>query len=193
MSVSAEKSITMLSPAEAKKLLDEGRIVLLDVRTEVEHAAVRPVGAKHVPLDRLDPQSLVREHDGKLIACICKSGARGTKAAQAILDAGATGVANVVGGLAAWEAAGLPVERQSNVLPLERQTQIVAGALVLSGVVLGFLVHPGFFGLSAFVGAGLMFAGATGFCGLGLVLARMPWNRNLKSKNCPGGDSCAAS
>jgi predicted branched-subunit amino acid permease len=55
--------------------------------------------------------------------------------------------------------------------------RITAGLLVLTGVVLGWFVHRGFFGLSAFVGAGLVFAGITDFCGMGLLLARMPWNK----------------
>jgi rhodanese-related sulfurtransferase len=83
----------------------------------------------------------------------------------------------VEGGTEAWIAAGLPVDRGTvTAISLERQVRIAAGALVLLGVLLGWLVHPAFFGLSGFVGAGLVFAGITDFCGMGLLLARMPWN-----------------
>ena len=60
---------------------------------------------------------------------------------------------------------------------LERQVRIVAGFLTLVGAVLGFFVNPYFIGLSAFIGAGLMFAGITDTCGMGMMLAKMPWNR----------------
>lgn len=58
-----------------------------------------------------------------------------------------------------------------------RQVQIAAGLLILCGVVLGYSVSGGFFLLSGFVGAGLLFAGVTGFCGMARLLRVMPWNR----------------
>lgn len=94
---------------------------------------------------------------------------------------------SVEGGTLAWEGAGLPVVRGRRVISLERQVRIAAGALVVAGVLLGWLVHPAFLGLSAFVGAGLVFAGVTDTCGMGLLLARMPWNRIEKC-----GPSCSA-
>jgi len=64
-------------------------------------------------------------------------------------------------------------------LELMRQVQLAAGGLVLLGVALGFLVGPGFFALSGLVGAGLMMAGATGWCGMARLLQHMPWNRRM--------------
>ena len=82
------------------------------------------------------------------------------------------------GGLDAWAKAGLPVEEnRSAPMELNRQVQIAAGVLILVGVILGFLVAPGWFGLSAFVGAGLTFAGLSGTCALARVLMLMPWNQ----------------
>ena len=80
------------------------------------------------------------------------------------------------GGATAWDKAGLPVVRSRRSLPMFRQIQIGAGGMVLLGLALG-LAWPQWLWLSAFVGAGLVFAGVTGFCGLGLLLARMPWNK----------------
>lgn len=82
------------------------------------------------------------------------------------------------GGIDAWKKAGLPVafDRKAPI-PTMRQVQIVAGSLVVLGTVLGATVAPAFYALSAFVGAGLVFAGVTGFCGMERVLALMPWNR----------------
>ena len=87
-------------------------------------------------------------------------------------------VSCVEGGMAAWEKMGLPVERgPSAVISIERQVRIGAGALVLIGTVLAWIVHPGFIVVPGFVGAGLVFAGITDYCGMGRVLCKMPWNR----------------
>jgi rhodanese-related sulfurtransferase len=111
---------------------------------------------------------------------LCRSGGRAQKAAEKFLREGFNESVVVTGGTQAWIDAGLPVERGTiKVMSLERQVRIVAGSLVFIGVVLGWFVHRGFFGLSAFVGAGLVFAGITDFCGMGLLLARMPWNKRL--------------
>jgi len=86
----------------------------------------------------------------------------------------------IEGGLDAWRQAGFDVAKDTGQpLELMRQVQIAAGSLALLGVVLGFLVGPGFFGLSAFVGAGLMVAGITGWCGMATMLRHMPWNRRM--------------
>jgi hypothetical protein len=62
-------------------------------------------------------------------------------------------------------------------ISVERQVRIAAGAMVFTGVILGTFVYEGFYGLSGFVGAGLIFAGVTDWCGMGLLLARAPWNK----------------
>jgi rhodanese-related sulfurtransferase len=192
MSNASATTIRPLSPAEAKALCDRGELVIVDVRTEVEHAVVHAVGVDHMPLDKFNASDLKKKYDGKTIACICKAGTRGGKAAQSLIDAGCTRVANITGGTEAWIAAGLPVERGAgSIIPLERQVLIGAGTFVLTGVLLSHFVSPLWIILPAFVGCGLVVAGVTGFCGLGMVLARMPWNRNLGNKKC-GGASCAA-
>jgi hypothetical protein len=115
---------------------------------------------------------------GELLYVICKSGARAAKAVEKFRAAGFDNVISVAGGTTAWADAGLPVVRgTSRIISLERQVRIGAGSLVVLSVLLGWLVHPALFGLSAFVGAGLVFAGVTDWCGMGLLLARMPWNQ----------------
>ena len=108
---------------------------------------------------------------------ICRSGSRGRQACEKFAAAGFTSVVNVEGGTQAWAAAGLPVVRGKKTIGLERQVRIAAGSLVCLGVLLAWLVDRAFIALSAFVGAGLIFAGLTDTCGLALFLARMPWNR----------------
>jgi rhodanese-related sulfurtransferase len=92
------------------------------------------------------------------------------------LAAGFPNVVNIAGGILACIEAGVPVVRGSKAMSLERQVRIAAGSLVLLSLVLS-LVHPAFLGLAAFVGAGLVFAGITDTCGMGMLLARMPWNQ----------------
>jgi hypothetical protein len=93
---------------------------------------------------------------------------------------------NVDGGTLACEAAGLPLVRGKRTLSLDRQVRIAIGLLVLLGAVLGWTVHAAFVALSAFCGAGLIFAGITDRCPLAMAIARMPWNRASQAKSCCG-------
>lgn len=166
-----------IRPQELHAMHEGGADVeLIDVRTPVEYREVHAEYARNVPLDSLDPASLKAQRNGKPLYVICRSGGRSTKACEKLLAEGVE-VVNVDGGTQAWDQAGLPVTRGKKAVSLERQVRIAAGFLVLLGVVLGFAVHPGFYGLSAFVGAGLMFAGITDTCAMGMLIARMPWNQ----------------
>jgi rhodanese-related sulfurtransferase len=153
---------------------------LIDVRMPTEYRQVHAEGAVNVPLDSLDPKAVaasVGVEAGSPVYVICKSGNRSSKAVQKFVDAGIEHVINVDGGTTAWVDAGLPVVEGKKAVSLERQVRILAGFLALLGAVLGFLVHSYFVGLSAFIGAGLMFAGITDTCGMGMVLSKMPWNQ----------------
>ena len=132
------------------------------------------------PLDQFDPKTLLAS--GQLpkeqpVYLLCHSGRRAADAAQQFVAAGFQNAVVVEGGTEAWEKAGLPVTRGAGVISIERQVRIAAGAIVLTGIVLGWFVHRYFFGLSAFVGAGLVFAGVSDWCGMGLLLAKAPWNQ----------------
>jgi rhodanese-related sulfurtransferase len=174
-----QATLTTISPTEFQELRKAGKTPdLLDVRTPIEFQSVHAEGARNVPLDRLDPAQVFQGRaSGEPVYVICQSGGRSRKACELFQSAGHPNVVNVEGGTSAWVSAGLPVVRGKKTMSLERQVRIVAGSLVLVGVALGFLVHPVLFGLSAFVGAGLLFAGLTDTCGMGMLLARMPWNQ----------------
>jgi len=154
---------------------------IIDVRTPAEYAEVHAEQACLIPLDRLDPKAVLASRSGPADAplyVMCRSGSRAAKACEAFAAAGFDNVFSVAGGTTAWEEAGLPVVRGARkTLSLERQVRIVAGSLVVLGVVLGWSVHPAFYGLAAFVGVGLVFAGVSDWCGMGLLLAKMPWNQ----------------
>lgn len=174
-------SETGISATELGGLLDAGGALdLIDVRTPPEFREVHLVGARNLPLDQLDPQRLARERRSpqEPLYVICQSGGRSRQACATLRAAGLDHVVNVAGGTLACVQAGLPVIRGAKTISIERQVRIAAGALVLLGTALGFFLRPGILLLPALVGAGLVFAGITDTCGMGLLLARMPWNRS---------------
>ncbi len=156
---------------------------LIDVRSPAEFRAQHVAGARNVPLDQLQPSALVQQlrleglQGGDELYLICQSGQRARRAAEQ-LQGLLPGVQVIDGGTQACVSCGLPIEQAAgNVISIQRQVQITAGSLVLLGVVLGTWLHPGWYGLAAFVGAGLTFAGLSNTCAMALLLARMPWNR----------------
>jgi rhodanese-related sulfurtransferase len=166
-----------LAPADVENRLRQGHALLIDIREPDEFARRHIEGAVSQPLSTLGSAPLPALA-GAAIVYTCKSGMR-TATNAARLAAAVDGPAYVLaGGVDGWATAGLPVVANAKA-PLEmmRQVQIAAGLLVLTGVLLGWLVAPGFFVLAGFVGAGLTFAGVSGFCGMARLLAVMPWNR----------------
>jgi rhodanese-related sulfurtransferase len=180
-------TVSTISPKELAELSSrKPNLELIDVRTPMEFQALHVTFARNVPLDQLNPAALMQARNGTAnepLYVVCQSGGRSRQACEAFLKAGYVNVVNVEGGTKACEQAGLPIVRGKQVMSLERQVRIAAGSLVLTGVILGWFVHPVFFGLSAFVGAGLVFAGVTDTCGMGMLLARMPWNRMSPPSN----------
>lgn len=170
-------SVPTISPEQARRLIAEGA-VLIDVRQPDEHARERISGARCHPLSDLAGSPIAQ---GPVIFH-CRSGMR-TAAQAHTLASPAQGDCYILeGGIDGWKRAGFATEIDRKVpIDLMRQVQITAGVLVLVGVLGGFLVNSAFFGLSAFVGAGLTFAGISGFCGMARLLAVMPWNRALKT------------
>jgi rhodanese-related sulfurtransferase len=183
-------SISTISPIHLGELCKtDTKIDLIDVRTPMEFQELHVANARNVPLDQLDPAASMQSRNGSRqepLYVICRSGGRGKQACEKFLKAGFANVVNVEGGTLACEQAGLPVVRGKKTISLERQVRIAAGSLALLGAVLGWLIHPAFMGLSAFVGAGLIFSGVTDTCGMGLLLARMPWNRANESNRACG-------
>lgn len=127
-------------------------------------------------MESLDAEALPFGKDDTL-HLICQSGGRSAMACQKLETAGYEAVVNLEGGTSAWQAAGFPVVEGKKAMSLERQVRIAAGSLIVIGAAIGYFVHPGGFGLSAFVGAGLVFAGLTDTCAMGMMIAKMPWNQ----------------
>ena len=169
------KSLSVQESAQKRKEVDS--IPLIDVRTPAEFGSVHAEGAVNHPMESLDVERLRFGKEDE-IQVICQSAGRSMKVCQKLEAAGYSNVVNVEGGTSAWQASGLPVVEGKKMMSLERQVRIAAGSLIVIGAAIGQFVHPGGFGLSAFVGAGLVFAGVTDTCGMGMMIARMPWNRS---------------
>lgn len=187
-------SVNTISPKQLNEHVTSGKqINLIDVRTPVEFREVHVPFAKNIPLHELDAQKLASAHNasGEPLYVICRSGSRGNQACEKLLACGCDSVINVEGGTQAWDQAGLPVVRGKKTISLERQVRIAAGSLVVIGSALAFW-DIRFVGLAAFVGAGLVFAGVTDTCGMGMMLARMPWNR-VGTDSPTSGQACAHS
>ena len=179
------KQVSTISPQQLHGMSVEGKkINLIDVRTTAEYRAGHVAGAKLIPLDKFNTDILA-ETEGhadrdykKPVYLTCHSGERAQQAAQRLIDAGYQNVALLEGGTLAWQKAGLPVNRCGNAISLERQVQITIGVLLVLKVIFGFTVNELFFAAIPFIGAGLIFAGITNWCGLSRLIAAMPWNQN---------------
>ena len=186
--IESAAGIAKISPKQLYELFQSGKPVeLIDVRTPAEYRSLHATIARVAPLDELNPKKFMETRRGSKdepIYVICRSGTRSEKACEKFLSAGCTNVVNVTGGTLAWEKAGLPVVRGKKMLPLDRQVQITAGTMALTGFALGELVNSNWFLLAGFVGCGLVFAGVTGFCPLGWVIAKMPWNQAGRDEAC---------
>ena len=174
-----------VTPRMVQSFVGNGRCVrVIDVRTPAEYGEVHATVAFNMPLDSLDPkriEKVLEECENGTGYLICKSGARAHQAARKLRKAGIENIAVIEGGTEAWIAEGCPVVRGEKAVSLERQVRIAAGSLVVLGSLLGFFVSPFFLGISAFVGAGLVFSGVTNTCGMGMLLSKMPWNQRTET------------
>lgn len=170
-------TLTPLPPQDVQQRLKDGRAILVDIREADEYARSHAPGALSRPLSHFEAAHLKIEA-GQDVVFTCRTGMR-TNSNCDRLAAAVDGEAYVLeGGLDGWAKAGLPVETdKSQPIEINRQVQITAGSIVLIGAILGWLVHPAFYGLSAFVGAGLTFAGLSGTCMMANILMMAPWNR----------------
>ncbi|HEY3589627.1 MAG TPA: rhodanese family protein [Buttiauxella sp.] len=172
-------TIQSISPADAKILVAQGA-ALIDIRERDEHARENIAEAHLLSLSAIEKGDRLGPFDPfDTVIFHCQSGMRTVQNAQKLAESVAPAKVYLLeGGLNAWKKDGQEIlADKSQPLPLMQQVQIAAGTLVLAGVVLGFSVDQGFFLLSGFVGAGLLFAGISGFCGMARILAKMPWNR----------------
>ncbi len=186
-----QTSTQSILPAELNTLLSKG-CCLVDVREPVEHAEEHITGAKLIPLGQLEKRTAEIDRNAPVVV-MCRSGKRGGEALKKLQALGITDVRNLEGGILAWKAAGLPVGTSGEkVFPLMQQVQLTIGLGVLTGAILALTVNPNWVFLCAFFGAGLTMAGSTGWCGLAILMSKMPWNRVAGQACCSTGN-CSTS
>jgi rhodanese-related sulfurtransferase len=173
--------IEAISPSALKDHLGSFRVI--DVRTPAEFEGMHIEGSISRPLDALKPSEISTMESQRGCVFVCFSGSRARQAAQQC-KANNKPIFILDGGIQAWESAGLSLIRGRKTISLERQVRITAGGLVLLGAILAYFVHGNWILLSGFVGAGLIFAGITDTCGMGMLLARMPWNQRKSRSAC---------
>lgn len=169
----------VLSPADLVRLRAERpETRLLDVRTPGEFEAEHIEGAYNVPLDTLGEHGPeIRAGVAAPVVLVCRSGQRARKAEDALKATGMDNLYVLDGGMNAWGSAGQPVHRGAPRMSLERQVRIAAGTLAATGGFLALFVNPLFAAIPAFVGSGLVFAGVTDTCAMGMLIAKLPHNR----------------
>ncbi len=181
------EALREVDAATLKALLTEDKAVLIDVREVDEFAREHIPGARLVPLSGFNPDDFPHEHD-KIGVFHCASGNRTCLAAGQLLATGFAEVRHLDGGIAGWKAAGFATNTNRRMpISVMRQVQLTAGSLILLGVLLSVLVSPWFMALSAFVGGGLVLAGASGHCQMADILAAMPWNRAFRAPEQAAG------
>lgn len=182
MSQVRESLSPALQPGELQELLQAGApVTMIDVRTPAEFETSHIEGAYNVPLDTLgEHRQSLRQHVQDPVVLVCRSGNRARRAQDALEDIGMSHLHILEGGMAAWEAAQLPVKRSGKKerWELERQVRGVAGSFVLIGTLGSVFVHPGLVWLAAFFGAGLTFSAVTNTCAMAMLLAKLPYNRS---------------
>jgi rhodanese-related sulfurtransferase len=188
---SQQSQLQIINAAQLKQLIDSlpetlpdrnnQQVMLVDVREPGEFANERIAGAIAHPLSTFNPAAIKLQPDCQIILC-CQSGRRSAQAAQKLFKSGFTEVTHLEGGLVAWKTAGYATQIDRNApISLFRQVQIVAGSLVALGTVLGAFVSPWFLLLSGFVGGGLVFAGVSNTCAMGILLMKLPYNQSVKA------------
>ncbi len=186
-------SLEMIGPREASRLIEkDAEAQLLDVRSAMEFTETHIKGSVNIPIDMLSGKLEELGGSKKRYIVLCRTGNRSPMAADMMIQAGIQNVKVLDGGLTSWQKERLPVEKGAGGMSLERQVRIIAGTLVLSGILLAWFAHPGFIGISLFVSCGLIFAGITDNCLLGMLLMKLPYNKKLYRPKL-GGGTCSIS
>ena len=187
MTLDTQPKVNDVSPSQLKEMQSDSNVMLIDVREDFEHNAERIDGAVNRPLSKFDPQALRNEAGDRRVIFHCRSGSRSSKAATRYSEEIGEPATHLAGGIEAWKQTGHDVQRSASApkLDIMRQVQLTIGLLTITFTALGAFVSPWFLIVPTFLGCGLTFAGATGWCGLALLLGKMPWNK----VDC--GASCA--
>lgn len=186
-------AIEMIAPADAKRMIEKGpNVKLLDVRSALEFSQVHIRDSINIPVDMLAYKinELGRTNENYIV--LCRTGNRSPMAADMLMQSGFNGAKVMNGGITRWQKEKLPVVKGQAGISLERQVRIIAGSLVLLGILLSLLFSPAFIAISILVSCGLIFAGLTDFCLMGMLLMKLPYNKKVY-KSILGSGTCSIS
>lgn len=171
-------SIELVSPADTKQMMEtDSNVKLLDVRSPLEFSQVHIDGSINIPIDILSFKINELGKAGEKYIVLCRTGNRSPMAADMLMQSGLNGVKVLDGGIIQWQKGKCAVVKGQGNISLERQVRIIAGSIVLLGILLSLFIHPGFIAISIFVSCGLIFAGITDTCLMGMLLMKLPFNK----------------
>ena len=186
-------SLEMISPRDASSLLEQDpQAKILDVRSALEFSQVHIEHSLNIPIDMISAKINELSQSRQNYLVLCHTGNRAAMAADMLIQSGIHTVKVIEGGIIRWQKEKLPVIKGQGGMSLERQVRLIAGSLVLLGIMMSWLLHWAFIFVSVFVGSGLIYAGLTDNCLMGMLLMKLPYNKKLyKTKS--GGGTCSIS
>lgn len=186
-------SLGMISVRDALALIvKDPQVKLLDVRSALEFGQVHIKDSINVPIDMLSAKIADLSRSKQSYVVLCRTGNRSPMAADMLIQSGIHGVKVMEGGLTRWQREGLAVVKGEGGISLERQVRLIAGSIVLFGIIMSWLAHWGFIAISVFVSCGLIYAGLSDNCLMGMLLMKFPYNKKLY-KTKLGGGTCSIS
>jgi glyoxylase-like metal-dependent hydrolase (beta-lactamase superfamily II) len=186
-------AIEIISPRDAASLLKQDpQVKILDVRTALEFSQTHIEHSINIPIDMISAKIGELSQSKQSYLVLCHTGTRAAMAADMLMQSGIHTVKVMEGGIARWQKEKLAVIKGQGGMSLERQVRVIAGSLVLAGIIMAWLLHWAFIFISVFVGSGLIYAGLTDNCLMGMLLMKLPYNKKLY-KAGPGGGMCSIS
>jgi glyoxylase-like metal-dependent hydrolase (beta-lactamase superfamily II)/rhodanese-related sulfurtransferase len=181
-------ALEMISARAAQELAaKDSKVKFLDVRSALEFAQEHIKDSVNVPLDILSVKISELSATGNNYIALCRTGNRSPMAADMLIQSGLHGTKVMEGGMTSWQKVKLPVIKGEGGISLERQVRIIAGSLVLLGTLFGWFFHWAFIFIPVFVSCGLIYAGLTDNCMMGMLLMRLPYNKKLYKAKLGGG------
>jgi|GEM_PF-175244 rhodanese-related sulfurtransferase len=179
-------AVTRVSPEEAyRAVADSGSVKLLDVRSPLEFKGLHIKGSINIPLDILKDSLADLKRSGQECVVVCRTGARAAIAADMLAGSGTVSAKVLDGGISGWQKCRLPVVRGESGISLERQMRIISGSMVVTGIALSWTVDRSFGLISMFAGCGLIYAGLTDNCPMGMLLMKLPYNKRMyRAESC---------
>jgi len=186
-------TLEMISAREAQSLIQkDSNVKFLDVRSAFEFVQMHIEDSINIPIDMLSAKISDLSKANNQYIVFCRTGNRSPMAADMLIQAGLHNVKVMDGGISRWQKERLPVIKGEGGMSLERQIRLIAGILVLTGVLLSLFVHPAFAAIPIFVSCGLILSGLTDNCMMGMLLMKLPYNKKLY-KTKLGGGTCSVS